>query len=135
MSIQIIADSLHANGKDRFTTFLIDFPKCLLAEMNTHRQLCLSGDTELWFDLPSGNESGNAFRLYKMSLKDFYTKWTKGVERPNPVRLVLDESKIFPDNFYTPKQLEHITSKNYTYFNNLRRQGHINTYFNEDRKL
>ena len=38
--VQILKDSLHPNGRNRFTTFLIDFPKCLLAELNTHRQLC-----------------------------------------------------------------------------------------------
>lgn len=37
--VQILKDSLHPNGRNRFTTFLINFPKCLLAELNTHRQL------------------------------------------------------------------------------------------------
>lgn len=35
----ILADSLHPNGKDRFTTFALKFPKVLLAELNTHREL------------------------------------------------------------------------------------------------
>lgn len=37
--VRILKDSLHPNKKDRFTTFLISFPKCLLAQLNTHRQL------------------------------------------------------------------------------------------------
>lgn len=37
-SVQIIGDSISPNGY-RFTTFLIKFPKCLLAELNTHRTL------------------------------------------------------------------------------------------------
>lgn len=37
--VKIPKDSLHPNKRNRFTTFIIDFPKCLLAELNTHRQL------------------------------------------------------------------------------------------------
>lgn len=37
--VQILKDSSHPNGRNRFTTFLIEFPKCLLAELNTHRTL------------------------------------------------------------------------------------------------
>lgn len=40
MAVTILADSLNASTGDRLTTFLLDeFPKCLLAELNTHRAL------------------------------------------------------------------------------------------------
>jgi len=42
MNVQILADSLHPNKRHRFTTFLLKFPKVLLAELNTHRQLVRS---------------------------------------------------------------------------------------------
>jgi hypothetical protein len=38
-SVIIIADSLNTVTGDRLTTFQISFPKCLLAELNTHRVL------------------------------------------------------------------------------------------------
>lgn len=37
--VKLLKDSLHPNGRNRFRTFLISFPKCLLAELNTHREL------------------------------------------------------------------------------------------------
>ena len=40
MSVSLVADTLNIDSGTRFSTFLIhDFPKCLLAELNTHRQL------------------------------------------------------------------------------------------------
>jgi thymidylate synthase ThyX len=39
-NVQILADSLNTATGDRLTTFLLPrFPKCLLAELNTHRML------------------------------------------------------------------------------------------------
>lgn len=38
MSDRICADSINPQGY-RMTTFVVDFPKCLLAELNTHRSL------------------------------------------------------------------------------------------------
>ena len=38
--VSILADSVNESTGDRLTTFLLgNFPKCLLAELNTHRQL------------------------------------------------------------------------------------------------
>lgn len=38
-SAKILADSLHPNGVKRLTTFEITFPRCILAEFNTHRMI------------------------------------------------------------------------------------------------
>ena len=38
-SVIIVADSLNVATNNRITTFQISFPKCLLAELNTHRAL------------------------------------------------------------------------------------------------
>jgi thymidylate synthase ThyX len=38
-SVKILADSCNAFTEDRITTFEIKMPKCLLAELNTHRML------------------------------------------------------------------------------------------------
>lgn len=39
-NVKILADNLNASTGDRLTTFLLKrFPKCLLAELNTHRML------------------------------------------------------------------------------------------------
>jgi hypothetical protein len=39
MFVQIVADSYNEDTQTRFTSFIVRFPKVLLAELNTHRQL------------------------------------------------------------------------------------------------
>lgn len=67
--VQILADSLHPNGVDRFTTFLIQFPKCLLAELNTHRQLCRSVGSSRAIPLSK--------MIEKATTNTFFPKFTK----------------------------------------------------------
>ncbi len=41
MTVKILADSINTVTRDRITTYLIEgFPKCLLAEFNTHSLIC-----------------------------------------------------------------------------------------------
>lgn len=40
--VEIIKDSLNTATNDRLTTYRLSFPKCLLAELNTHRMLSRS---------------------------------------------------------------------------------------------
>ena len=55
---EIITDSISLQN-NRLTTFVITYPRIILAEFNTHRMLsrnsasCLHGDTEIFFDLPN----------------------------------------------------------------------------------
>ena len=58
---RIEADSVNAVGI-RLVTFVVTFPRFILAEVNTHRMLCLAGDSLLEFDLPAGQKSGRNHR-------------------------------------------------------------------------
>ena len=80
---EIVADSINEND-NRITTFVVEFPRIVLAELNTHRAMCLDGDTELWFDLPSKQSKGEK-KLFKMKISDFYDKWDScdSIDRTN----------------------------------------------------
>lgn len=85
---KILADSLSPDGV-RLTTFEITFPRIILAEFNTHRMFCLAGDSELEFDLPSGNHADpEGRRVYRMRIDEFVDKWLRGARRyaANPKR-------------------------------------------------
>lgn len=103
---EIIEDSLSPKG-DRLTTFVVVFPRIVLAEFNTHRMFCLSGDSKLTFDLPSGNKESE-FRCYKMTLKEFYDKWTEGAvkRKRHSYKVNLDK-----DTIYTAKEISTLTGK------------------------
>ena len=103
---EILADSVSPTG-DRLTTMKITFPRIVLAEFNTHRMFCLSGDSKLTFDLPSGNKKSE-FRCYKMTLKEFYDKWTQGAvkRKRHSYEVSLDK-----DNIYTAKEISTLTGK------------------------
>lgn len=77
MSARVILDSIGPNDV-RLTTFELTLPRIVLAEFNTHRMLCLAGDSVLEFDLPSA-KTGR--KLYKMRLDEFVDKWTGGARR------------------------------------------------------
>lgn len=82
---EIITDSISLQN-NRLTTFVITYPRIILAEFNTHRMLsrnsasCLHGDTEIFFDLPNAIKK-NKKQLFKMKIKDIYEKWTFGAKK------------------------------------------------------
>lgn len=78
-SAVILADSVSPSGH-RLVTLLVTFPRFILAEVNTHRALCLSGDTMLHFDLP-GAVGDDTKRISYMSIRDFHDQWHRGSER------------------------------------------------------
>lgn len=81
-SAKILADSMSPDGV-RLTTMEVTFPRIVLAEFNTHRVLCLAGDSELEFDLPAGQTRGGK-RVYKMRIDQFVDRWHNGAApRPN----------------------------------------------------
>lgn len=49
MTAQVLADSIN-KANDRLTTFAVTFARSALAELNTHRALCLAEDSVLEFD-------------------------------------------------------------------------------------
>ena len=72
ITTKILKDSVYDGH--RVTTFELEYPRYIHSELMTHR--CLVGDTLLHFDLPKGGHQGGK-RVYTMSIKDYYTKWTK----------------------------------------------------------
>lgn len=125
---EILADSLSPTG-NRLTTFKVTFPRIVLAEFNTHRMFCLSGDSELTFDLPSGMGESD-FKCYKLTLKEFYDKWTNGA---SPRKRHSYEIHLTPEEIYSAKQIANITGKQVS---NIRSRCRDNTIIvqNPDKK-
>lgn len=70
---KIILDSISPLG-NRLTTFEVIFARFILPEFNTHRSLCLSGDSLIHFDHKDYVAVGkNNTKLF--SLKTLYTLW------------------------------------------------------------
>lgn len=57
---------------DNLYTFELEYPRFIHSEFMTHR--CLTADTVLTFDLPSGSR-GSKHRSYQITLGDFWDKW------------------------------------------------------------
>ena len=72
---RVLLDSTSPAGI-RLTTLEVTFPRFVLAEFNTHRQFCLDGDTELYFDLPSRQKAST--RRFSMTIREFFEKWHRG---------------------------------------------------------
>lgn len=60
---------------DNLYTFELEYPRFIHSEFMTHR--CLTADTVLTFDLPSGSR-GSKCKAYQMTLGDFWDKWENG---------------------------------------------------------
>lgn len=60
---------------DNLYTFVLRYPRMIHSEFMTHR--CLTADTVLTFDLPSGSK-GSKCKAYQMTLGDFWDKWENG---------------------------------------------------------
>lgn len=60
---------------DNLYTFELEYPRFIHSEFMTHR--CLTADTVLTFDLPSGSK-GSKCKAYPMTLGDFWDKWENG---------------------------------------------------------
>jgi thymidylate synthase ThyX len=87
-SARVLTDSVSPAGI-RLTTMEVRFPRFVLSEFNTHRTFCLDGDTELYFDLPSGKKSKQGTRRFTMTLRELYEKWHEGAKpRKNRTRKV-----------------------------------------------
>lgn len=76
---RVVADSVSPAGK-RVTTLEVTYPRFVHSELLTHRMLCLAGDAELEFDLPSGG-SRSEHRVHRMRLDEFVDKWVNGARR------------------------------------------------------
>lgn len=102
--VKVIADSIGPNDA-RLTTMQLRMPRFILAQFNTHRALCLAGDSILEFDLPGGTK-GRDRRVYKMRLDEFVDKWHNGANRTkcNP-KEDRDTTWVSPEKEYTPSEV------------------------------
>jgi hypothetical protein len=97
-SATVVADSVSVLTGQRLTTIEVTLHRFVLAELNTHRHFCLSGDTLVWFRQPNGVTR-------KEPLGALYDKWMNGAaERPSkrgrdwPVHLlVADKTYSMPE--------------------------------------
>jgi Thymidylate synthase complementing protein len=74
---RVIADSVNPDGQ-RITTLQLRYWRAIHAEFMTHRAFCISGNSRLDFDLPSGQKGKNTRRAYSLPIRDFVTKWHEG---------------------------------------------------------
>ena len=103
INCNIIADSIADNTSTRITTFELEYPRFIHAEMMSHR--CIVGDTKLSFDLPTA-KSQSRTRIYHLTVKEFFDKWHKGGANRLPSRLKeRDLSSIDPNTIYSAKEL------------------------------
>ena len=63
------------NNRAQIVTWELLYPRYIHAELLTHR--CLTADTVLAFDLPTGAKS-SGYRIYTMTLGEFWDKWENG---------------------------------------------------------
>lgn len=119
---KVIADSVSPDGH-RLATLEVRFHRFVLAEFNTHRVFCLSGDTQLWCRQPNGTSR-------KVNLADLYEKWTNGAaERPSktgkdwPLHLLRDDF-----SYTMPEAAAILGMANATNLNRYCREKRINAY-------
>lgn len=102
--VNVIADSISEDNY-RLTTLECIYPRFIHSEFMTHREFCLDGDSILEFDLPAGSTKSK-YRSYKMTIKDFVTKWHLGAAKhKSPNRKAIQVSLIVDDQIYTAKEL------------------------------
>lgn len=110
IDVTISADSIF-NG-NRITTFIIHrlAKAACQAEFNTHRNLCLDGDTEIWFDLPTKYNNGQR-RLYTRKISELYDMWHGNIERKSKINFSNLDS-IIPEKYYSTVELSELTKVN-----------------------
>lgn len=103
ITAKILADSI-SRANCRVTTFELEYPRYIHSELMTHR--CVAGDTKLFFDLPAGAKRSNK-RVYTMTIKEFCSKWNKGVKAHvcGRVDKNIKVDNVIPSKYYTPKEL------------------------------
>lgn len=133
ISVQIVADSIDDKG-NRITSFLVVFPRMILAEVNTHRMFtkstssCLSGDTLITFDLPTKKSNSN-FKSYKMRLDDFVNRYLHGIKKRKRHNYTVN----LQNRTYSAKEISEITGKNVNNIRSVCRSGVIKV-LNPDKK-
>lgn len=77
--VKVIEDSVNPYNGIRLTTVQLKYWRAIHSEFMTHRTFCLSGDSVLEFDLPSGDSKNPKHRrIFLMTIKEFVEKWYNG---------------------------------------------------------
>lgn len=80
---EIIQDSINKNA-DRLTTFVLEYPRFIHAELMTHRVAsknaasCLTGDSLITVNKPSHIKRGRLSAHQKIPIKEIVDKWFEG---------------------------------------------------------
>lgn len=73
---KIISDRTGPTGS-RLISVEATFHRFILPEVNTYRQFCLDGETELLFDLPAAVSDGRS-QVYRKKIRDLYKEFHEG---------------------------------------------------------
>lgn len=104
----ILAKSVNVHQPELkpIVTFLIDFPRFILPEFNTHK--CLVGATKLNFDLPRGTRKSRK-HSYSLSIETFHRKWVQGSTLHTTPSLKKVSLEVVEDNtIYTAKEISQL---------------------------
>ena len=89
-----------------------------------HRTACLSGDTELWFDLPNGRRDGGRARS-SMSLERFHKEWHEGSTHPIGKHKPTYIEDVDPERWYSVPELAKIVHRRPESLRNQIRDGFV----------
>src|SRR5206468_1529794 len=89
-----------------------------------HRTACLSGDTELFFDLPGAQRRGRRAR-YRMTIEKFYRLWRDGTTHPIRKKKPLFLERVDPARQYTVPELAKLVERREEDIRNYIRAGFI----------
>lgn len=109
-SVKVIADSISPAGA-RLTTLECEYPRFIHSQVRTHRALsmnsqsCLSGDTEIYFDMPVSKRGTR--RGHKIKLSDLWDKWNNGAKERRTGRslMCVDLSWVDPKAVYRESEI------------------------------
>ncbi|MFQ5856739.1 MAG: FAD-dependent thymidylate synthase, partial [Anaerolineae bacterium] len=85
--------------------FRIRAPIFVVRQWMRHRFACLSGDTELYFDLPSAVARGQ-YRKHVIRLEDFHRRWHEGSRHATQKKKPLYLENVNPDKLYSYAQTQ-----------------------------
>ena len=89
-----------------------------------HRTACLSGDTKLYFDLPSATRNGRRARL-GTPLSKVFRMWHQGSQHPLTKRKPVHEDRVDAERFHTVPELARLIERREESIRNMIREGSL----------
>ncbi len=89
-----------------------------------HRTACLTGDTQLYFDLPGAEERGRRQRM-NVTIEDFFRLWHEGTQHPVPKKKPTFTERVEPDALYSVTELAQLVERRPEDLRNLVRSGRL----------